>query len=836
MNRRMSMAQQSKIVFTEGEAFDLGSHSWDDHRFSDLLAKENAINPDQAMDVSRFVRKEIAKLDLQTITTPIIEHMIEAKLRDFGLSKTSPVRLDKSFFVKRRLNLSDNAIQVLERRYLKRDQDGQIIESPEDMFARVAHHIALAEKRYGGEERIKSVEASFYGLMTELKFLPNSPTLMNAGRELGQLAACFVLPIEDSMDGIFDSLKNAALIHKSGGGTGFSFSRLRPKRSRVGTTGGIASGPVSFMKIFNTATEQVKQGGTRRGANMAILRVDHPDIMEFIHCKQNNEELNNFNISVGITDAFMESLKAETDYDLFDPRDGAKTGQLKAKEVYGALVQRAWENGDPGIVFLDKVNQYNPTPDLGEIESTNPCGEQPLLPMEACNLGSINLARFVIETDEGPAFDYTELKEVVWESVHFLDNTIDMSQYPLPEIADMVRGNRKIGLGVMGFADLLYQLRIPYNSKKALEMAETVMGFIQKESHQASRQLAQERGVFGNFDKSIFKGRKKCSYRNATTTTIAPTGTLSIIAGCSSGIEPLFALSFARTVMDNDRLLETNPYFEKRAKEKGYFSTDLMDVVAQKGTIRGIEEIPEEDRTVFVTAHDVVPEWHLRMQAAFQKHTDNAVSKTVNLPGGASVDDVKEVYDLAYSLSCKGVTIYRDGSKENQVLSFTDKEKQPHGRFMTAVEKRPETLLGFTTKMTTGMGALYVTVTEFEDRPFEVFATIGKSGRSTTAKTEAIGRLVSLALRSGVRVEKIVEQLKGIGGEHPIFQKDGLVLSIPDAISRVLEKRYMLDQPITKRGNNGKSLLGEACPECGQTISFEEGCMTCHFCGFTKCG
>ena len=830
------MGQESKIVFTEGDAFDLSSYSWDDHRFSDLLIKEHPINPDQAMDVSRFIRREIAKLERQTITMEMIEQMIDAKLRDFGFSKSMHVRLDKSFFIKRGLALSDNAVRVLERRYLKHDKEGRVIESPEQMFARVAAHIAKAEKRYGGEERVGEVEAVFYRLMTEFKFLPNSPTLMNAARELGQLAACFVLPIEDSMEGIFDSLKNAALIHKSGGGTGFSFSRLRPKKSRVGTTGGVASGPVSFMKIFNTATEQVKQGGTRRGANMAILRVDHPDIMEFIQCKKKNDDLNNFNISVGVTNAFMEGVRTGSDYDLIDPRDGQITGYLNAGEVYGALIERAWENGDPGIVFLDKVNQDNPTPGLGEIESTNPCGEQPLLPMEACNLGSINLARFVVETDEGPAVDYGELKEVVWESVHFLDNTIDMSRYPLPEIGEMVRGNRKIGLGVMGFADLLYQLRIPYDSEKALETAEVVMAFIQKESHQASRHLAEERGVFGNFDKSVFKGRKECSYRNATTTTIAPTGTLSIIAGCSSGIEPLFALSFARDVMDHDRLVETNPYFERRAREKGYYSGELMDAVARKGSIRGLKEIPEEDRAVFTTAHDVAPEWHVRMQAAFQKYTDNAVSKTVNLPKDATIDDVKDVYDLAYALSCKGVTIYRDGSKENQVLSFTEKEKQPHGRFMTAVEERPETLFGFTTKMTTGMGALYVTVTEFEERPFEVFATIGKSGRSTTAKTEAIGRLVSLALRSGVRVEKIVEQLKGIGGEHPIFQKDGLVLSIPDAISRVLEKRYMQDQPANGRSKNEKSLLGETCPECGQIISFEEGCMTCHFCGFTKCG
>jgi len=830
------MGQRGKILVTGEDAFDLGAYSWDDNRFSDLLVQANPINTDQAMDISRFLREEIAKLELQTITMPIIEHMIEAKLMEYGLSKMAPIRLDKSIFVKRGLELSGNAGRVLERRYLRKDSNGQVIETPEEMFTRVAGHIAKAEKKYGGDARVKEMEEIFYRMMTEFKFLPNSPTLMNAGRRLGQLAACFVLPVTDSMEGIFDALKNAALIHKSGGGTGFSFSRLRPKRSRVGTTGGVASGPVSFMKIFNTATEQVKQGGTRRGANMAILRVDHPDIMEFIYCKKNNRELNNFNISVAVTDTFMESVGKGEPYDLKDPRDNRKAGSLDAAEVYHALVKQAWENGDPGVIFLDRINRDNPTPGLGEIESTNPCGEQPLLPLEACNLGSINLAKFVVPTDEGAVIDYEALKEVVWWSVRFLDDTIDMSQYPLPEIDGMVKGNRKIGLGVMGFADMLYQLRIPYDSEEALGTAEAVMRFIQEESHLASRDLARERGVFGNFDQSTFRDREGCAYRNATTTTIAPTGTLSIIAGCSSGIEPLFALSFVRNVMDNDRLLEVNPHFERIARQKGFYSSDLMDTIAREGSIRDMEEIPEEDRRVFVTAHDIVPEWHIRMQAAFQKYTDNAVSKTVNLPGDATADDVKKVYDLAYELGCKGVTIYRDGSKENQVLSFTDSEKQPQSGFMTAVKERPQTLEGFTTKMMTGMGALYVTVTEYEGRPFEVFATIGKSGRSTTAKTEAIGRLVSLALRSGVRVEKIVEQLKGIGGEHPVFQKDGLVLSIPDAISRVLEKRYMQGRPVRRRGNHKNSLLGETCPECGQTISFEEGCMTCHFCGFTKCG
>ena len=670
--------------------------------------------------------------------------------------------------------------------------------------------------------------------MADAKFLPNSPTLMNAGRPLGQLAACFVLPVEDSMEGIFGALRDAALIHKSGGGTGFAFSRLRPKNSAVGTTGGIASGPVSFMKIFNTATEQVKQGGTRRGANMAILRVDHPDILEFIFSKEDSRELNNFNISVGVSDQFMQSVAKEEDYHLIDPRGQKMVGTLNAAEVYRTLVKQAWKNGDPGIIFLDRINRDNPTPQLGEIESTNPCGEQPLLPMEACNLGSINLAKFVLETADGPVIDFEGLKQMVGWSVRFLDNTIDMSKYPLPEIDEMVRGNRKIGLGVMGFADMLYQLKIPYNSDEALEIAETAMQFIQENAHEASQNLAQERGVFSNWEQSIYKDQN-IALRNATCTTIAPTGTLSIIAGCSSGIEPLFALSFVRNVMDNDKLMEVNPYFEEVANDRRFYSRELMDEIARKGSIKKFKQIPKDVRKVFVTAHDISPDWHIRMQAAFQKYTDNAVSKTVNLPHDATVDDVKQVYNLAHELGCKGVTIYRDGSKENQVLSFAQKEKL-NEKFMGAVKKRPETLDGFTTRIKTGYGHLYVTVTEYDSKPFEVFATIGKSGRSTTAKTEAIGRLASLALRAGVKVNDIVHQLKGIGGEYPVFQDGGLVLSIPDAIARVLEKRYITGDAARGNHRTHYSLMGEKCPECGQIISFEEGCMTCHFCGFNKCG
>ena len=830
------MGEKGKFLVTKEGRFDLGTHMWDDQLFSDILVRDNPIDSDQAMGISRSLREEITRMEFQTITMSFIEKMIESKLLEYGLTKPSPIQLDQSIFMKNRLVLSDNARRVLRRRYLRKDSRGKVTETPDRMFQRVARHIATAEKKFGGDEnRVKEVQELFYQIMTEFKFLPNSPTLMNAGRRLGQLAACFVLPVEDSMEGIFGALRNAALIHKSGGGTGFGFSRLRPKNSTVGTTGGVASGPVSFMKIFNTATEQVKQGGTRRGANMAILKVDHPDIKEFISSKRKNRELNNFNISVGVTDEFMRAAAKSADYELIDPREQTAVGKLNAREIYDTLVNQAWKNGDPGIIFLDRINRDNPTPALGEIESTNPCGEQPLLPLEACNLGSVNLSKFVIENGEGPIVDYEGLKDTVDLSVRFLDNTIEKSKYPLPEITTMVKGNRKIGLGVMGFADLLYQLNIPYNSDEALETAESVMRFIQETAHEASQKLAEERGTFKNWDKSIFKD-KGIKYRNATTTTIAPTGTLSIISGCSSGIEPLFALSFMRNVMDNDKLLEVNPHFEKIARERGFYSPELMDEIAKKGSIQDLIEIPEEVRDVFVTAHDVSPEWHIRMQAAFQKHTDNAVSKTVNLPHDATVEDVRKVYNLAYDLGCKGVTIYRDGSKENQVLSFTRKQEKVDSGFMTAVKERPETLAGFTTKIKTGYGYLYVTVTEFEGQPFEVFATIGKSGRSTTAKTEAIGRLVSLALRSGVKVDKIVHQLKGIGGEYPIFQDGGLVLSIPDAISRVLEKRYMTGDNMLKSHKTEYSLMGEKCPECGQTVSFEEGCMTCHFCGFNKCG
>ena len=827
------MRQRGKILVTAEGQFDLDEYRWDDRRFSDILTETNSINTDQALDISRSLREEIMQMERDTITAAVIEKLIGAKMIEYGYKKPQPVQLDKSIFIRKAPDLSNNAKTVLDRRYLKKDANGRVIETPSELFRRVARHIASAEKKYGNNATVAYIEQQFYDLMTSFHFLPNSPTLMNAGRELGQLAACFVLPVEDSLDGIFTTLRNAALIHKSGGGTGFSFSRLRPRDSRVGTTGGVASGPVSFMKIFNTATEQVKQGGTRRGANMAILRIDHPDILDFIYCKKENHELNNFNISVGVTDAFMQAAAREEDYDLIDPRNKSKVASLNAAEIYSKLVEQAWQNGDPGIIFLDRINRDNPTPALGEIESTNPCGEQPLLPYEACNLGSINLAKCIARQDGNSVIDFDKLREIVWLAVRFLDDTIDMSNYPLPEISELVKGNRKIGLGVMGFADMLYQLQIPYNSEESLQVAEKVMSFIQSESHAASRKLAEEREPFRNYDVSVRSNGDPGPTRNATVTTIAPTGTLSIIAGCSSGIEPLFALSFVRNVMDRDKLLEINPHFEAIAHERGFYSHDLMDTIANVGSIKDVAEIPEDVRHVYVTAHDVSPEWHVRMQAAFQKYTDNAVSKTVNLPNDATKEDVLKVYDLAYELGCKGITIYRDGSKENQVLSISQK-KETEQKMKTGVQDRPETLEGFTSKIKTGLGQLYVTVTELDGHPFEVFATIGKSGRSTTAKTEAIGRLVSLALRAGVKVDAIIEQLKGIGGEHPVFQKGGLVLSIPDAISRVLEKRY--HGTAQENGPQQSALMGEKCPECSQTISFEEGCMTCHFCGYTKCG
>ena len=728
--------------------------------------------------------------------------------------------------------LTKNALTVLEKRYLKRDTEGKILESSVDMFRRVAASIAAADANFDKKADTKALADTFYTVMTSFEFLPNSPTLMNAGRELGQLSACFVLPVGDSMEEIFDSVKHTALIHKSGGGTGFSFSRLRPANDVVRSTSGISSGPISFMRVFDTATETIKQGGTRRGANMGILRVDHPDIMNFIMCKDDQKHLNNFNISVGLTEAFMEAVEKDAEYDLCNPRDRSPAGTLNARKVFSRIVKQAWKNGEPGIIFLDRLNKDNPTPRIGEIESTNPCGEQPLLPYESCNLGSINLGKMV----KNGEVDWKRLKEVVQIAVHFLDNVIEVNNYPLPQIADMTKGNRKIGLGVMGWADMLIMLGIPYNSPDAVSLGEKVMRFINDEGHAASRELAKVRGPFPNFKGSVYDRPGQGPIRNATVTTIAPTGTISIIAGASSGVEPLFAVSFVRQVLDKNILVEVNPLFEEIAKERKFYSEELMQRIAEHGTVHDIPEVPDDMRRLFVTAHDITPEVHIEMQAAFQNHTDNAVSKTVNFPNSATIEDVEKVYRLAYQTGCKGVTIYRDGSRDEQVLSTGKKEEKaaPAVEEKHAVKReRPKALHGWTYQMQTGCGPLYITINEDKAGLFELFTTMGKAGGCAASQCEAIGRMVSLAWRSGVQARQVMKQLLGISCHVPSGFGDNRVLSCADAVAKAIQAHMVakgydanLDVQAPERG---------ACPECGGIVEHEGGCAVCRVCGYSEC-
>jgi ribonucleoside-diphosphate reductase alpha chain len=570
--------------------------------------------------------------------------------------------------------LTPQAITILEKRYLKKDARGQVIESPEEMFWRVAKNIAEAERFYKSQTSPDELSEIFFRMMASLNFLPNSPCLMNAGRGLQQLAACFVLPVDDSLDSIFETVKQTALIHQSGGGTGFSFSRLRPKDDTVQSTGGMASGPVSFMRVFNMATEVIKQGGTRRGANMGVLRIDHPDILEFITIKKSLKEMENFNLSVGITKAFMEALSKNDEYSLINPRTNQSTKHLKAKEVLEAIVSAAWETGDPGILFLDRINEANPTPELGEIESTNPCGEVPLLPYEPCVLGSINLLNMLKEENGKWEVDFDKLRITVRNAVHFLDDVIDMNQYPLPQISQMAKGNRKIGLGVMGLAHFLIRLGIPYNSQKALEVVKGIMSFIQYQSREQSMELAEKRGVFPNFKGSIYDKPGGMRLRNATLTTIAPTGTLSLLANCSSGIEPLFAIQYTRRALEDMEFQIMDTLFIELGEKKGFVNPELIKALSEGASLQELSQVPKQLKELFITAFEIPPLWHIKIQSAFQEYTDNAVSKTINFPRTATKDEVKEAFLMAYQERCKGITIYRSGSKPSQVLACGTKQ------------------------------------------------------------------------------------------------------------------------------------------------------------------
>lgn len=769
-------------------------------------------------------------------------------------------------------DIGQNAIQVLEKRYLSKDSTGKNIETVEGMFRRVATAVASADARYDENASVSNTADCFYEMMTDLRFLPNSPTLMNAGRPLGQLSACFVLPIDDSMEAIFETVKNAALIHKSGGGTGFSFSRLRQNGATVNSTGGVASGPVSFMRVFNMATEAVKQGGTRRGANMGILRVDHPDIIEFINCKKVNGDITNFNISVGITEEFMQAVEENRDYNLIDPKTKLVVGTQNAKDLYNDIVDAAWRNGEPGIIFLDRLNRDNVIPTQGDFESTNPCGEQPLLPYESCNLGSINLVKMLFVENDTYKIDYALLEKTVQDAVHFLDNVIDVNNYPLDKISQVTRASRKIGLGVMGFADMLLYLGVSYCSDEGVELAKKIMSFINTVGHKASVALASVRGAFPLFPESTFSGDLM---RNATVTTIAPTGTLSMIGGCSSGVEPVFAYVFIRNIMDGTQMIEVNPVLRDLLQQRGLYSEELMHKVAAEGTIAHIEEIPQDIRDVFVCAHDVSPIYHTRMQAAFQEYTDNAVSKTVNFPHTATKEEVSAVYMLAYQLGCKGVTIYRDGSRGGQVLNIGSVSEDakavdnvdiaPITDIYTPVSTpvstpvtpraRPAITQGFTERVKIGCGNLYITVNYDENGICEVFTSTGKAG-GCPSQSEATARLVSVALRSGITVEEIYNQLKGIRCPSTIRQQGMSCTSCPDAIAKVVAKvasfiknnngdglSAISPEPLTRKINApiaavqaGSSGAIHSCPECGGTVEHEGGCVICRQCGFSKCG
>src|SRR5882724_4451616 len=752
---------------------------------------------------------------------------------------------------------TEPALRVLRERYLLHNERGEVTETPEEMCWRVAQSIAAGEARYGrSPAAVHEVASAFYDMMVDAYFVPNSPTLMNAGKGNGlQYSACYVLPVGDSMEEIFDSVKAAAIIHKSGGGTGFAFSRLRPKDDLVASTGGRASGPVSFLRVFNSATEAVKQGGTRRGANMGILRVDHPDILEFIDCKLDGG-ITNFNISVAATDRFMDALASGGEYELINPHRGEVTGRLLAKEVFDRMVRAAWRTGDPGMVFIDRINASpaNPTPAIGVVEATNPCGEQPLLPNEACNLGSLNVSKFARRSDAGEwSIDWDEMERVVRLAVRFLDDVIEMNPYPLPVIDATVKANRRIGLGIMGWADLLFMMGIPYDSQEAIKLADRLMAFVKDKSHDQSAKLAEVRGPFPNWDRSIYRNERPM--RNSTVTTIAPTGTISMIAGCSSGVEPIFALAFEHRVKqpDGERVLTfVNETFERIAKDQGFYSGARMQEIVKRGSLHGIPGLPERAARVFKTSHEIGFEWHVRHQAAFQRSTDNGVSKTINLPNNATEDDVARAYRLAWELGCLGITVFRDGCKGEQVLNIGVSAKKDKSASVAAptgqavIKPRPRSLKGSTYRTQTPIGTAWITITETDDHePFEVFVQVGKGGSDTMAVAEALGRLISLILRlpsplsAQRRLEEVISQLSRIGGGQPTGFGPTKILSLPDALSRTLAEHIGELKPALEAatvGGDARKQIGDLCKECGQaTFVYEEGCKKCLSCGFNEC-
>lgn len=727
------------------------------------------------------------------------------------------------------MQITENAKKVLENRILRKDEEGNVIETPEEMLVRVARAIADNETEFDKFDW----KEEFYDIMDNLYFLPNSPCLMNAGIPGGQLMACFVLPIEDNMESIMGTLRDAALIHKSGGGTGFSFSNIRPENDIVKTTGGIASGPVSFIRMYDAVTNEIKQGGKRRGANIAVLKCDHGDILKFIDCKRNNSQINNFNISVAVTDKFMKAVKANKDFELINPRNGEVTKTLPAKEIWDKLVEGAWQNGEPGIIFIDTVNEYNPLPELGEIVGTNPCGESVLLNNESCCLGSINLTKIVTSDKE---INWDLLEKVARIATRFLDNILDVTEYPLPQIKEMSLGNRKIGLGVMGWGDMLFKLGIPYNSQKALDLAWKVMGVVDDEAFMASHVIAEEKGVFPNWHKSPSFQEKWGKVRNASRTCIAPTGTLSIIANCTSGIEPAYGLVYKKHVLDGQTLYEVNPVFEQELKNRGIYSKKLLQKVADNnGSCQGIKEIPEDMQKVFVVAHDITPEWHVKMQAAFQKQTGMGISKTINLPHNATKKDVEDALMLAYESGCKGVTVYRDGSREEQVLTAGKKAKPRKAK--VEVRERPAETSGITTALKTGCGKLYCTVNEDEEGVCEIFLNQKEGNGCRVAYNNALAMVSSMALRAGVPIKDISKVLKGQSCGKPVWNNRGLILSCPDAIGKHLDKEQEFQEfkeslePVEKTVKQVKT-----CPLCGGQIISQGGCEICHDCGNSRCG